>query len=288
MEITGTHTPRAGLQKRLIYSTGMNYSPQYSRDGKKLAFVSNRTGPQEIWGSDAEGNNAAQLTNPDGPDNGTPRWSPDGSAIAFDSRMDGNREIRVASIEGQAIRQITHSRAEEAMPSWSNDGRWIYFASNRKGDFQIYKVSASTGESSLSSTVQVTTGGGFNAAESFDGQYLYFAKGRGKRGILRQRLNHSGVGAEEPVLDSLKYYGWWALGSKGIFFLEREEERPNSKVHLKFLDVESRKVIDLRTLPYPIWRPWSSAITISPDGHHLVFEQGENWNSNIVVIDNFR
>lgn len=97
------------------------------------------TGPSEIWTSDAEGNDTVQLTNSGGPDNGTPRWSPDGSGIVLDSRINGNREILAVTVEGHKTRQITHSPAEDAMPSWSNDGHWIYFASNRNGDFQIYK-----------------------------------------------------------------------------------------------------------------------------------------------------
>jgi Tol biopolymer transport system component len=265
----------------------MNTEPIYSRDGKKLAFVSNRAGPKEIWISDSEGNDAVQITDSGGPDNGTPRWSPDGSAIVFDSRINGNPEILVVTVEGHKIRQITQNSAEDAMPSWSNDGRWIYFASNRKGNFQIYKVSAFAGESPSSPPVQVTTGGGFNAVESPDGKYLYFAKGRSKGGLWRRPLGQPGTGTEEPVLDSLKYYGWWALGPSGIFFLEREDESPNAEVHLKLLEVPSRRVTDLRTLAYPIWRAWTAAITISPDERHVVFEQGDNWNSNIVLIDNF-
>ena len=288
LEIQGTHQPAAGPPRRFIYSTGLNASPTYSRDGNKLAFESNRAGSEEIWISNAQGGDAVQLTNSGGPDNGTPRWSPDGSSIVFDSRIKGNREILVIATETRRVRQLTHNPAEDAMPSWSTDGRWIYFASNRKGDFQIYKVLAPHGESPSRPPLQVTTGGGFNAMESPDGKYLYFAKNRESGGLWRRLLDGPGIEPEEPVLDSISYYGWWTVGPSGIFFLEREDERPNAKVHLKFLDLSSRKIQDLTTLPYPIWRPWTAVLTASPDGHHVVFEQGENWISNIVLIENFR
>jgi Tol biopolymer transport system component len=259
----------------------------YSPDGSKIAFASNRAGPLEIWVAGADGSSPVQLTNCGGPNNGTPRWSPDGSAIAFDSRIHGNAEILVVSVEGHTIRQITHHPAEDVVPSWSRDGRWIYFASNRNGDLQIYKVSSVTGESPSSSPVQVTTGGGLDGVESPDGQYLYFAKGRGRRGLWRRRLVGPGQGSEEPVLESLQYWGWWALGPDGIFFLELGNETPHRKVHLKFLELPSRRVTELRTLEYPVI-PFEKPITVSPDGRQIVYEQIENAGSNIVLLENFR
>ena len=146
---------------------------------------------------------------------------------------------------------------------------------------------ASSGESPSSRPVQITTGGGFNSIESPDKQYLYFAKGRGKPGLWRRRLDTVGNGTEEPVLESLQHWGWWALGPNGVFFLEHAGELPAAKVHLKFLDLRSKQITDLRTLEYPI-DDGVAPLTVSPDGRHVVYEQAENLGSNIVVIENFR
>lgn len=290
---------RAGRPEPLIESTSFESQPAYSRDGTKLAWASNRSGPIEIWAADADGKNAVQLTNCGGPNNGTPRWSPDGSAIAFDTRIHGNPEIMIVTAEGHRVRQITHNPAEDVVPSWSNDGRWIYFASNRNGGFQIYKVPASEGESPSTRPVQVTTGGGFNAMESPDGKYLYFARGRGKRGLWRRPLDGSRNAVEEPVLESLQYWGWWALGPNGIYFLEKTEVTGEAnwyadavideytKVHLKFLDLASKRITDLASFEYPL-DLCTAPMAISPDAQHIVFEQAEDQGSSIVLLENFR
>lgn len=285
MPILGSPPSGTGPPERFIESTQSESEPAYSRDGAKLAFASNRSGPEEIWAADADGRNSVQLTNCGIA--GTPRWSPDGSTVAFDTGIKGNPEIMIVSAEGHRLRQITHNPAEDVVPNWSNDGRWIYFASNRSGQFRVYKVSASEGESPSSPAVQMTAKGGFYAEESPDGKYLYFSKGRDKRGLWRRPLNGSRGAPEEPVLESLRNWGWWTLGAHGVFFLEPENELPNAKVHLKFLDLTSRKITDLRTLEYLVF-PVNAALAVSPDGRNVVVEQFENSGANIVLQENFR
>jgi hypothetical protein len=97
-------------------------------------------------------------------------------------------------------------------------------------------------------------------------------------------LSGPGQGVEESVLESLQNWGWWALSPDGIFF---EEEPSTAKAHLKFLGLTSKQVSDLRTLEYPV-NPNCRTITVSPDGHRVVYQQFENWGSNIVLIENFR
>ena len=61
--------------------------------------------------------------------------------------------------------------ADDAVASWSRDGKWIYFASNRSGEDQVWKMPADGGEA-----VRVTRKGGFVAFESPDGQWVYYTK----------------------------------------------------------------------------------------------------------------
>jgi Tol biopolymer transport system component/DNA-binding winged helix-turn-helix (wHTH) protein len=287
LNIASFHPLSISAPMRLSYSTRNEEEPVFSHDGHRIAFCSNRGGSQEIWTFDANGRGATQLTNRGGPNNGSPEWSPDDSEIAFDSRIHGNTEVLVATMEGHKVRRITNSSAEDVVPSWSGDGRWIYFASNRNGDFQIYKLPAGASESPSSPPVQVTTGGGFGAVESPDGKYLYFAKGLDKRGLWRRRIDAQSERAEELVLASLQYWGWWAFGPNGVFFFEREGELTSAKVHLKFLNLTSKQITDLKTVEYPV-NPGVRPMSVSPDGGQIMYEQGENHGSYIMLIDNFR
>ena len=67
---------------------------------------------------------------------------------------------------------MTTEPSDDVVPSWSNDGRWIYFASKRTGRWEVWKAPADGGQA-----VQVTKHGGFAAFESRDGQSVYYAKG---------------------------------------------------------------------------------------------------------------
>src|SRR4029450_13781912 len=96
---------------------------------------------------------------------------PDGESIAFDCSVDGQYEIYVIGANGGKPRRLTLSLATDAVPSWSGDGKWVYFGSDRSGEDQVWKVPASGGEA-----VRVTHKGGFMALESPDGKWVYYMK----------------------------------------------------------------------------------------------------------------
>jgi Tol biopolymer transport system component/tRNA A-37 threonylcarbamoyl transferase component Bud32 len=274
--IDGTR-PATVPPRRLIASTQYDSSPQYSPDGKRVVFRSSRSGYNEIWVADAETGAATQLTTFAGSLTGTPRWSPDGNWIAFDSRPYGQPDIFVISSAGGTPRRLTFEPVEDVVPSWSRDGRWIYFASRRSGGWQVWKVSA-TGEPK---TVQVTTNGGFAAFESPDGKYLYYAKGRTEAGLWRLPI---GGGQEEPVLDRIApgFWGYWAIGKNGIYFVEWAELRRNAV--LNFFDLSTRRVSRLASLTNPPI-PADSAFALSPDERYVLVTQVDQSGSDLLMAE---
>ena len=200
--------------KKIVASTQYDSSPSIAPDGNRIAFRSNRSGSNEIWESDSEGRAAWQVTHVGGALTGTPRWSPDGTRLVFDSRPLGQAEIYTMRV-GSAMVRVTNSPSEDVTPSWSHDGKWIYFASNRSGAWQVWRTPSTGG----GPDEQVTRLGGFAGFESEDGQHLYYAKGRGAEGLWRKRLPD---GPEEVFVPELRagLWGYWALSAKGLYYFD--------------------------------------------------------------------
>jgi hypothetical protein len=183
-------------------------------------------------------------------------------------------------------RRITANAGDNCVPSWSQDGKFVYFASSRSGQFQIWKVLAATGETPSNPAVQVTRGGGFRAFESSDAKYLYYAKGRGKPGLWRLSLWNGSGGKEAPVLESVQEWGWWTLGPGVVYFLELPRS-VDPRVHLKMFDIAERRTRELAILPYPV-QIATPTIAASRDGRHLVYTQIDSMEADIMLAENFR
>ena len=143
-----------------ISSTAVEADPSYSSDGRRIAFASARSGVREIWTSNADGSRPVQLTLFGSAWSGTPRWSPDDRNIAFDSNISGRWNIyTIASERGKPVR-LTPGKGSSIRPSWSHDGKWIYYCSPRTSGPQVLKIPAAGG-----AAVQVTKKGGCNQME---------------------------------------------------------------------------------------------------------------------------
>ena len=73
----------------IVPSSRGQYDAQYSPDGKRTAFASQRSGMQGVWVSDEDGGDLVQISDP-AQSSGSPQWSPDGNKIAFDSLSRGH------------------------------------------------------------------------------------------------------------------------------------------------------------------------------------------------------
>jgi eukaryotic-like serine/threonine-protein kinase len=276
----GLNTPGSTqiLPKEIITSSEIQMEPQYSPDGKYIAFTSNRSGSRQIWRCNRDGSNPVQLTSIGGSP-GTARWSPDGNFIAFDAREKGNGDVYVVSVNGGSSRQVTFTSWEENIPSWSRDGKWIYFSSNRTGKYQIWKMPAEGGEA-----VQVTKEGGLSGFESPDGKYLYFVREYDNTGIMKMPV---GGGDEQAVNEKiLNHLSWgaWALAEKGIYFIQEDSKRLG---HIYFYDFKTNKEKPLMVTQKPVWL-YSGKLDVSPDGRSLIFVQVDQNNSDIILVQNFR
>jgi len=115
-----------------------DYSPAWSPDGSKIAFVTTRDGNYEIYTMDADGANQTRVTN-DVADDLVPDWSPDGLKIAFASNRGPDiLEIWVMDADGSNAVQLTTGLSVESgvepYPAWSPDGSRIAFSAELVGN----------------------------------------------------------------------------------------------------------------------------------------------------------
>jgi len=263
---------------QLIGSTRTQSSPQFSPDGKSIAFSSDRSGSPEIWTCDSEGLNPIQLTSFGGPEAGSPRWSPDGKQITFDSHAKGDADIYVLSVEGGVSRRITTDSSDDVVPSWSKDGRWIYFSSNRSGTYQVWKVPVEGGDA-----VQLTKQGGFGPCESADGTLVfYYSKGLSVPGLWRVPVE----GGEESPVFNLRSPNWTVMND-GIYFMDwvKTDGQLPWEFAIKFFSFDTHQITQVAYLGKITT---ARGLTASPDHRSILYTQVTPGNHDIMLVENFR
>ena len=259
----------------VISEKGSKLRPRFSPAGSKIAFESDRLGSEEIWICDSAGGNCAQLTSLHGTA-GTAAWSPDGRFLAFEYHPSERAEIYVVELPSGVPQLVkTIPGADNLAPSWSHDGKWIYFASKQDGaPFQTWKIPFKGGP-----PVQVTKNGGIGAIESADGLSLYYSKYE-TGGVWKMPSNG---GQETKVLDQPHAGGWfdWALAEKGVYFMKSSKLLETT---INYFDFSTQKTTTVATLDKPIG--WGLAL--APDGKSVLYVETEFAQSNIILVKNFR
>jgi hypothetical protein len=121
---------------------------------------------------------------------------------------------------------------------------------------------------------QVTRKGGTEAAESFDGKTLYYAKGRGGTSLWKVPV---GGGEETQVLESLVYAGNFAVVDSGIYF--------SPTIHsIEFLSFATGKISSIATSE----KSMENGLTISPDRRWILYTQIDQSATELMLVENFR
>ena len=264
---------------KVISSRRGQVEPRISPDGQRLAFYSSRSGNSEIWVADRDGSNLIQLTSFGGPLTGTPRWSPDSRRIVFDSRASGHAELYVVDADGGPARRLQTGTPDASQPSWSHDGRWIYFSvsQNKKG---IWKVPAEGG-----AAIQLTAEGGDLPQESFDGSRVFYVTHWRSPKPLRSVSVNGGDEQEYSEIGTtpgLLFIDRWTPGPKGIYFLDGSK----SPATLNLLNLTTRKISHVSDVSGRV-PDWGSGPSLSADGHTLVFGTADRMEGDLMLVEGF-
>ena len=258
---------------KLIASTRWDSSPQYSPDGSKIVFASQRSGHSEVWVCNADNSNPVQVTSLES-SAGYPGWFPDGKRIVFDSSKEGNTDVYTTDITTLVPHRLTTESGDDLTPSVSHDGEWIYFASRRTGRLEVWRMRSDGGEA-----VQVTHKGGWSPKESPDAKVVYYLRPDSSE-VWKVAI---GGGEETRVLGSASEF---AVTAEGIYFIEIGTRLwvgtvGNSLKFFSFAKGTTEKVADVKLNPL-------NGLSVSPDGRYVLFSQIDPFVSDLMLVENFR
>jgi Tol biopolymer transport system component len=269
----------------------MDSPGRFSPDGSQVAFVSDRSGSQQIWVANRNGSGLRSVTSLRDASVSLGSWSPDGRVLTYDATIGETTHIYVVPLNGGPATRLTQSASGEIDPEWSRDGRWIYFSSNQSGRWSIWRVPATGGTSR-----QLASELGFDPRESPDGRSVFFIDrpryfGLGSATSLK-RVSVDGGPVE--TLDVQVMPGAWSVTDDGIAFISIpglggaiDFARPPDE--LKMFHVADRSLRTLGTFGFRVG-PYGASrfLTVSRDGLWAIASHVDRWDRDIYVIDKFR
>ncbi|MDP2875620.1 MAG: hypothetical protein Q8O00_05495, partial [Holophaga sp.] len=174
---------------QLTHHKSLTLSPTVALDGR-LAYMTYKGGPPEIWGQTKPGGPFEKLFpakgGPQGPCT-TPVWSPNGKRLAFvqgDKR--GNTDIMVLDVGTGRVRRLTDSNCINTEPTWNPAGTQIAFTSDREGTPQVYLM-----EEDGSNVRRLTVEGAYNGSASWSptgSMIAYVSRFEGKFDLFVYKL----------------------------------------------------------------------------------------------------
>jgi Tol biopolymer transport system component len=206
MPITG------GKAKRLTTGLAFDAQPRYSPDGKKIAFVSDKSGGDNVWTMSLDMKDTTQLTQGNNNLFTSPEWSPEGDYVVVSRAagpLGGAAKLYLINVESRGTIALGRpsNAAKQLGAVYTPDGRYIYYA-QRNGDwsynaifpqYQLFVYDKNAGQASIMSS---RYGSAFRPAVSPDGNWLVFgSRNRANTGL---RIRNLQSGDERWLIENVQ------------------------------------------------------------------------------------
>jgi len=215
-----------------------DFQPHFSPDGKRIAFISDRGGAENIWTIAADGSDPSQVSDESEQLLHNPAWTPDGDFIAARKGYVSTRSIPAGSIwlyhraGGGGVELVERLHGDQsqkniAEPAFSPDGRYLYYSQDTTGGsiwqynkdansgvFAIRRLDRETGETE---TVASGPGGAIRPVPSPDGKRLAFVRRNPTELTSRLMVKDLESGIETTLLDEISRDMQETSGDRGNY-----------------------------------------------------------------------
>jgi len=260
--------------RRITTSPKNDWGPSLSRDGRRIAFVSERDGNDELYAVGADGTGEVRLTRRQANDR-RPVFSPDGGRVAFETH-DGVPAIFVMRADGSQVRRLTATDVTAIQPAWSPAGELVAYIRNHDPR-ELYVVNARTGVERKVAEGRLEAPAfspdGTRIAVEFERDiWVLSLDGRRARRITRDAMNGApewfadpaaaAPAAPDPVADNLVQNGdfEWMVGSDpagwfrseaGVSFVAGPREQRGRVLRVEAAGPGARSDARSRGIPLP-------------------------------------
>ena len=194
MPITG------GAATRLTQGMAFDAMPRWSPDGKRIAFISDRSGALNLWLIAADGSDTTQLSRTTEESYVSPEFTPDGKYVAVTRSVTGGPKIFLYHVDGGAGIQVIRDPAGQSTvgATFTPDGRYLWYATRAatwqyNAIFPQYQLVSYDRELGTRTTMTSRYGSGFRPAISPDGRWLTYASRHDEKTGLRIREMATGT-----------------------------------------------------------------------------------------------
>ena len=258
----------------MVASTAADLLPQISPDGTRLCFLSDRTGDQQLWVSNADGSGSRQLTRQDlRPVVG--QWSPDGRRIIFHDLATLAIYITRA---GGGVPEMVAKPGTGGHPIYSQNGSGFFYARDRELRFRKFGQQSDV-------LLSLSKDGATRKVASRDGRFLYFSANYESPCIYRLEI---ATRKTTRMVDDLLigYWGAWTAGSTGLYYLASDPARPTRAV-VRFQDFSTGRTKVLAQFEGLLPPLGTSLWSLTPDERYLYVVRLDGSEADLVRIRNY-
>jgi Tol biopolymer transport system component len=185
-----------GTATRLTSGLPHDMQPRFSPDGRRVAFISDRSGDNNVWVMNADGSNARQVSKGVADEFRTPEWTPDGKYVVVSrgQPLTGLEKLWIYHIDGgTGVELVGGTPGLRLMgAAFGKDGRYVWYH-QRNGGWAYnailpqYQLRVYDRETGTVTAMSARYGSAFKPALSPDGMWLTYASRQDAETGLRLR-----------------------------------------------------------------------------------------------------